>query len=1081
MKLSRTVLWKFFAAVALLLFAVLFAFAWSGYLNIKKIVRAEISSYATALIGQRVDIQDISLSAVSGFHLRNIAIQNPEGFSDGQLLRIRELAVSPDFRALLRGRLHITDIAVSSPEINLVHGPEGRLNISEKLRHFFSQKSTRTYQVDTLSIRSGSFGLDGRKSLGLTDIDVELHAISSRTDAKTLIKGSLVHAGENKILFDGWSYLKNTPLRFALTLTSPGFRPASLSAATHDGPLASMIMAVQLALEGDLETGIHLSSHITLHNRNALRLFLEKSGTTDLDAHAFYNIREHSLAVNDATLRTGASAAAHITGLISDIGERPSYSAHVKITGLDLSSFNIWKDFKVRGKIASGSLSVKGTFADVVPSFSGTVLIQDAAFKSGDFDLDKISGELSLSSASGKTFALNTLVSADVQKIKKVVFKKPSAVKISLAADGTPDAATLRGSASLGSASLAVQNSQTASFGSANLIISGSFRSTGRATAFFGEGSAGISDFLYGDMHIPSLTSSTGFNFAHNTIALTSFSLDSKEIRGSADKVTLGFSADSSDYAADLNGVNISFPAKKTGIKKGVLRISMSRKNNALSGSGTFSTGDIMFHGDILGSLSGSCRFDGPNFYIDRVRAALPAGTITLAGQGKVAGGPFPLRMTAAAEGIDLGKLAGIYSKFTPFPYVISGKLGKASFDGSIEGRDALHGKAVFDAQNLTVAVKQETRPLIRDWALSARIDFKGKDLDFSADAENKGVSAKASGSIKDFSEAKRTAQIKVSVPSVKATRLREAFWDICPDSLLYAGMDGAVSSEISIGYTKAGADAVGAIVFKDLSLTGENGEFAIGPVNGTLPLAYGGEAGRHEETPMPLFERSEFDTLSREYSRQFAGEGYNRITIGSAGYGFRMLDNITLWVKRKGTSLDIGRFSANIFGGTLSGAAFAAPGRNMSYRIGFLVKGLSLTVLCNDIEPIRGYVSGKLDGIAAFKGIGPNLTGLIGKADFWTYSNKNEKTKISKEFLQKIGGATMKSYMSDRDFDTGKLGLYLQKGDIIFNELDISNRNFFGMKDLSITVAPYNNRIAIDDLMWSLAQAAQRAKSKSQ
>src|SRR5208337_1711191 len=170
----------------------------------------------------------------------------------------------------------------------------------------------------------------------------------------------------------------------------------------------------------------------------------------------------------------------------------------------------------------------------------------------------------------------------------------------------------------------------------------------------------------------------------------------------------------------------------------------------------------------------------------------------------------------------------------------------------------------------------------------------------------------------------------------IEAARLRDAFWDIFPDSLLYAGLNGAVSSEISIRYDKAGADAVGTVVFKDLSLTGENGEFEIGPVNGTLPLAYGGEG---HETRMPLFKRSEFDALSREYSRQFTGEGYNRITIGSAGYGFRLLDNITLWVKREGTTLDIGRFSANIFGGTLSGSAFAEPGSNMSYRMGFLVK----------------------------------------------------------------------------------------------------------------------------------------------
>src|SRR5208283_1060029 len=98
MKLNRAVLWKFFAILVVLLFAVLFASVRAGYLNIKKILRSEIASHATVLIGQRVELQDISLSAVSGLHLHKVAIQNPEGFPEGQLLRIQELVISPDFR-----------------------------------------------------------------------------------------------------------------------------------------------------------------------------------------------------------------------------------------------------------------------------------------------------------------------------------------------------------------------------------------------------------------------------------------------------------------------------------------------------------------------------------------------------------------------------------------------------------------------------------------------------------------------------------------------------------------------------------------------------------------------------------------------------------------------------------------------------------------------------------------------------------------------------------------------------------------------------------------------------------------------
>jgi hypothetical protein len=105
------------------------------------------------------------------------------------------------------------------------------------------------------------------------------------------------------------------------------------------------------------------------------------------------------------------------------------------------------------------------------------------------------------------------------------------------------------------------------------------------------------------------------------------------------------------------------------------------------------------------------------------------------------------------------------------------------------------------------------------------------------------------------------------------------------------------------------------------------------------------------------------------------------------------------------------------------------------------ILEGVSLRKLCDDIEPIKGYISGKVDGIGMVKGAGAGLPELVGKADFWTYSVRDEKTRISKEFLQKIGGPSIKSYLGDRDFDKGEMSLYMQKGYFIFRELEISNR----------------------------------------
>jgi hypothetical protein len=51
--------------------------------------------------------------------------------------------------------------------------------------------------------------------------------------------------------------------------------------------------------------------------------------------------------------------------------------------------------------------------------------------------------------------------------------------------------------------------------------------------------------------------------------------------------------------------------------------------------------------------------------------------------------------------------------------------------------------------------------------------------------------------------------------------------------------------------------------------------------------------------------------------------------------------------------------------------------------------------------------------------------------------------------------------------------------GYLIFKELELSNRNFLGITDLSVKVAPLSNRITLDHLLWTITEAAARAKEK--
>jgi hypothetical protein len=332
---------------------------------------------------------------------------------------------------------------------------------------------------------------------------------------------------------------------------------------------------------------------------------------------------------------------------------------------------------------------------------------------------------------------------------------------------------------------------------------------------------------------------------------------------------------------------------------------------------------------------------------------------------------------------------------------------------------------------------------------------------------------------VKGFVGKERRLQVKGTLAEVRIPDIRNTFWDIFPDSLLYAGLQGSVSSNVSVDYGKDGLEINGNLLLKDFILEGENGEYSIGPINGTIPIKYGKDQSEKEGMSLPSFEKSQFDHLSHTYAQEPLREDLYSLTIGSLRYGFPLLENITLLIKQKGNIWNIERFSANIFGGKLNGSAIIDLSDGFHYRVGLLVKGVSLRALCDGIDPIKGFISGKVDGIASLKASEIGISQLMGMADFWTYSIEGEKTMISKEFLQKVGGPSLKASLRNRNFNKGILGLYLKDGHLIFKDLEISNRNFLGITDLSVKVAPLSNRIALDHLLGTIAEAAERAKNK--
>jgi hypothetical protein len=433
--------------------------------------------------------------------------------------------------------------------------------------------------------------------------------------------------------------------------------------------------------------------------------------------------------------------------------------------------------------------------------------------------------------------------------------------------------------------------------------------------------------------------------------------------------------------------------------------------------------------------------------------------------------------MTVSAKQLDLGQVSSVFRSLSTVPYRAAGELDHFSFTGTAASAESISGTASLSAKSLSL-MNKEGRNIIKDARISTDAVLRGKDLDFKTDAAIGRLSSSVSGTISSFSGTDRFLQLNMTVPEANVNDIRLAFWDMFPDSLLYTGLDGSVGLQLSTTHGNGTITAEGSLRLKDVMIEGENGEYAAGPVSGTIPVHYNSAAAQEKPAAMPSFDRADFNAMKKRYAEAERIRG-SEITAGSVRYGFRLLQDVSFRLEQQGRTLNVTDFSAKMFGGRISGAAFIDLSPGINYQAGLIIDAVSLTQLCEDITPIRGYISGKVNGVVAVRGGRGGIAETIGRADFWTYSDREEKTRISREFLEKIGGPQVRAYLGERRFDKGIMNIYIQNGFLIFRDLEISNRNLLGITDLSVKVAPLNNRIAIDHLMWTITEAAQRAKKK--
>jgi hypothetical protein len=1055
-----------FAVLALTVISLTFL-AYLDFGGLKKGLLSVLSAKATTAVGQRVGIADISFQFPGTITAYGITIANPGGVTPGQLLRINRITVDMKLRELLSHTFYFNKIEVESPVLTILRDKKGELNISDRLRSFFSGGSGVRYQVETLNISSGAFSVNTDERTSLREINLVLQTLSSRPNTKTTIKGGLMYAG-NGIILDGMAYLKEEPGRFSVSVSTKDFSPSLFSEDLKKYRIDTKKarLDIRAAVKGDTKSGIDIRSSVVIKGAHAVG-FPSVSGNIALTFDSFFDIGNDTLVVRELFLHAGKVSEARLKGVITDLKKNPAYTAELKIEKFDIGAVDFLTGVKLAGILTSGGLRAKGRIGAGIPEVSGTMFLNNASVTSDIVTAEGIDAKVIMSSR--REFSFRAESAADIIVVGRHRLEKPARLRLSLHGQGRPDRIKISLSTVLTPVEMTIR-AKTFHAGAIRLDSDGLLKNK----KFSGYGRVAIRDLVFGERQIGGFVIHSHADMGRGIIELKELSIKNGDVTAKAK--TLGFRAfeGKADYRIDIDDLSAGYPAESAGISHLKLSLDLKNSKESLSGSFGLSADQITYEHITGGPLEGSGSFGGNTFYADLSRMRLFGGSVKCVLKGPAVKGYFPLLVNMHAEKIDLADMSKALSRFVKMPYDVSGGTGSASFDGTLNSMENLTGNASFRLASFSASRRDGGRSLLKGGDLAGKIVLAGKDLEFIVDAGVGKVAAHAHGHMKGFMGKGLEVRISADVPAVRAADIRDSFWDIFPDAFLYAGLDGSLSAALSAEFTGGSLSLDGGLDLKNFVLTGENGEYSIGPVNGTIPLTY--RQGNSPEGALPTFDKPEFAGLRRYYENWKATEGFSSITAASLSYGFKLLDDIKVMVKPENGVLNIGKVSANIFGGTLEGSAVIGFSGGLKYRAGFIVDGLSLRKLCDNIGPIRGYISGKVDGVADLKSSGDGTTGLIGRADFWSYSTKDEKTMISKEFLRKVGGPAVKTYLGDRRFDKGILDLYIQKGLLIFRNLEISHRNFLGIRDLSIKVAPFNNRIRIADLLWSITEAAQRA-----
>ena len=412
-----------------------------------------------------------------------------------------------------------------------------------------------------------------------------------------------------------------------------------------------------------------------------------------------------------------------------------------------------------------------------------------------------------------------------------------------------------------------------------------------------------------------------------------------------------------------------------------------------------------------------------------------------------------------------------------PLPVTLAGGLLDADFTGSLTRTGGPRLAFTTAGNNLTVA--RNGTAILTNMGLSAEGEYGAGRFHLQRGKVNVGamVAVTLAGEINDLPAATRTGTFKVSLPETPLAAAVNSCAGLLPASLHEVRTQGMVSlsGEIALGGGKTTLGGELHVTGGEVALPSQ--QFSMEGIEGAVPFSLILPAAGIQ--PLPRGAGFSREAYPRNLALLRQPLGAPTFRMARIRFGPLETGEARFQLKASGSRTELVRFETVVSGGELRGRGGFAWDRGPVYDFDLLANDLSLRRFCETIPAITGYLSGKVDGVIGLHGEQGGLNGILGYFDIWTRNSKDEQMLVSREFLQKLAGKKLKGFIfrDDRAYDRGELSGHLERGDITFSVLDIAHTNIFGVRDLSVTVIPTQNRISLEHLISSIRTAAQRGK----